>query len=174
MKEILTTNKNVINWYENGGKEKIAMYFKDVDGIFTTNNKNKAGVYGAFVLTPDGKEIPMYVGETGIQNRGFIDRLTEHAKNWIENSEFYTGVRANELVSGYKYLIKILKEENDKDKRLELEQSFIEELKPYTQFNCYPKYECDYRGCDLAIFPTYRRRAFIVARDGKYTEGKEI
>lgn len=36
-----------------------------------------------------------------------------------------------------------------------------------------PKYETEYRGNDLAIFPTYRRRAFLVARDGKYIEEKK-
>lgn len=170
MSRNLKVNENVMNWYENGGKEKIAEHFVDVDGIFTTNNGTKAGVYGAFVLTPEGKEIPMYIGQTGLQGRGFIDRLTEHANYWIENSDFYTGVRASELKNGYKYLIRILKEEADEDKRLELEKIFIEELKPYIQFNCYPKYKTEYTGWDLAIFPTYRRRAFVVARDGKYTE----
>lgn len=45
----------------------------------------------------------------------------------------------------------------------------VETLRPYNQSGPYSKYETTnhYRGLDLCIFPTYRRRAFLFARDGK-------
>ncbi len=167
---ILKVNDNIKNWYENGGEAKIAKYFVDPDGIFTTAVGVKSGVYGTSVLTPYGKEILMYIGEVGKAGRGFRDRLVEHAKYWIDSSEHFTGVKASELEAGYRYVVRILAEEADDAKRYDLEQRMIEELKPYMQFSCYPKFDSDYRGNDLAIFRTYRRRAFVVARDGKYTE----
>ena len=168
----LKVNNNIRNWYEQGGCQKIKEFMDDVDGIFSTDNGYKAGIYGVYVVTPLEKEIPMYIGEVGREGRNFRERIIEHAKYWIENPKFYSGVKISELMNGYKYRIRILSEETEYDKRYALEQSLIEELKPYLQFSCYPKYESDYKGNDLAIFGTYRRRAFIVARDGKYTEEK--
>ena len=161
-------------WYEEGGCEKIRRYMDDVDGIFSTDNGSKKGVYGVYVITPLAQEIPMYFGEVGKEERCFLDRLVEHAKQWIESPELYTGLLPSELENGYKYLIRILAEENDEEKRYGLEQALIEEFKPYLQFSCYPKFKVEYRGNDLTIFRTYRRRAFIVARDGKYTESNEL
>lgn len=167
---MMKVNKNIKQWYNNGGKKKIEEHMEDKNGIFTTSIGYEAGVYGVYILTPPKQEIPMYIGEVGKEGRGFRDRLVEHAKYWIENPEWYTGLKMSELKSGYKYLIRILALEADHNKRYALEQSLIEEIKPYLQFNCYPKYNSSYRGNDLALFPTYRRRAFIVSRDGKYTE----
>lgn len=175
MKTNLKCNDLINDWFHSVGKEQIKKYVLDPDGIFSTENGNKAGVYGVYVVTTDGKEILMYVGEVGKAERGFIDRLTEHLKYWINNSEWYAGIRASELKAGYKYRICILAEENDEDKRYDLEQRAVEERKPYLQFGCYPTYDRSknhYTGFDLCIFPTYRRRAFLVGRDGKYTEEK--
>ncbi len=171
----LKINNNILSWIEKGGDEKIARYFDDPQGIFTTDAGLKPGVYSTCVRTPEGREILMYIGEVGKAGRGFRDRLVEHAKYWIDNSEHFTGVKAAELKSGYRYVVRILAEEADDAKRYDLEQRAIEELKPYMQFSCYPKFDSDYRGNDLAIFRTYRRRAFVVARDGEYTEdGNEL
>ncbi len=166
----LKVNANIRSWYMCSGWKKIKDYMDDVDGIFSTDNGYKVGVYGVYVVTPLDKEILMYIGEVGKEGRGFRDRIMEHAKYWLDNSEYYAGVKAEELKCGYKYRVKILAEEKNDDKRYELEQSLIEQMKPYVQFNCYPKHKSEYKGYDLAIFGTYRRRAFIVARDGKYTE----
>lgn len=170
VKTVLKTNNAVQNWYDNGGKDKIKKNVMDPDGIFDSDAGNKPGVYGVYVVTPDQKEILMYIGEVGKENRGFKDRLVEHLRYWIENPEHYAGVKKSELKSGYHYLIRILEIEKDDDKRYAKEQELCEIMKPYTQSGVYPKYKCDYKGFDLAIFPTYRRRAFLVARDGKYTE----
>lgn len=169
MKEVKTNNA-VQDWYDNGGKDKIEKYVIDSDGIFSSDAGNQPGVYGVYVVTPKGKEILMYIGEVGKENRGFKDRLVEHLKCWTETPERYTGVTKSELKSGYHYLIRILEIEKDDDKRYAKEQELCEIMKPYTQSGVYPKYACDYKGFDLAIFPTYRRRAFVVARDGRYTE----
>jgi hypothetical protein len=131
-----------------------------------------AGVYEVSVVISDDREIVMYIGETGKYGRGFVDRLIEHAKTWLVNPELCSGVKLSELDNGYKYKVRILAEEYDYSKRYELEQNFIEQRKPYLQYNCYSKYDSAYRGFDLEIFVTYRRRAFVVARDGKYTEKK--
>lgn len=173
IKTVFKTSDAVQNWYDNEGRDKIEKYVIDSDGIFSSDTGNKQGVYGVYVITPSNQEIPMYIGEVGKEGRSFRDRLVEHAKRWIDNSEFYTGVRKSELENGYKYRVKILAEEQDDKRRYELEQELIEQIKPYTQFNCYPKFETDYKGFDLTIFGTYRRRAFVVARDGKYTEGEQ-
>lgn len=168
----LKVNESSRQWVESCGEKKIAHYFEDPDGIFSTENGYKAGVYEVSVVISAEREIGMYIGEVGKQGRGFIDRLTEHARYWIENTELYTGVKLSELDNGYKFKVRILAEETDYDKRYELEQAFVEQRKPYLQYNCYSKYDSKYRGFDLAIFVTWRRRAFIVARDGKYTEEK--
>lgn len=168
----LKVNESTRQWIEGCGAKKIAHYFDDPDGIFSTENGFKAGVYEVSVVVSDEQELGMYIGEVGKQGRGFIDRLCEHARYWIENTELYTGVKLSELDKGYKFKVRILAEETDYDKRYELEQSFIEQRKPYLQYNCYSKYDSKYRGFDLAIFVTWRRRAFVVARDGKYTEEK--
>ena len=149
-------------WYKNGGKEKISMYMVDVDGIFTSNKGGGAGVYGAFVLLPDGREASMYIGETGNYGRGFRDRFIEHMRNWIEEPRRYTGLTVSELEDGYKYLVRILAQEPEHDKRYELEQLFVKKYKPYLQTACYPKsIKTNYTGCDLCIIPKFRRRAFL-------------
>ena len=127
MKTNLKCNDLINDWFRSVGKEQIKKYVLDPDGIFSTENGNKAGVYGVYVVTTDGKEILMYVGEVGKAERGFIDRLAEHLKYWINNSEWYAGIRASELKAGYKYRICILAEENDEDKRYDLEQRAVEE-----------------------------------------------
>lgn len=162
-------NEAVANWYNTVGKRKIEEFVIDSDGIFTTDKGFAKGVYLASVVTPY-KQIPMYIGEVGKMDRCFRDRIVEHLRYWIEKPLFYTGISPEELDSGYKYKIEVLAIEADDAKRYEMEQAFIEEIKPYTQFNCYPKFDSEYNGNDLSIFNTYRRRAFLVARDGKYTE----
>ena len=168
---MLRVSKSVENWYlANDGAAKIEKYFIDPKGIFLTDAGLNAGVYEASVVTDQGDEILMYIGEVGKEGRGFRDRLTEHARYWIENPKFYTGVTKEELAAGYKFKVDIIDVIEDDDERYQREQSEIQIRKPYTQFNCYPKYNCDYRGMDLCIFPTYRRKAFKVARDGFYSE----
>ena len=167
--ETLSVNTVVENWNNTVGKGKIKEFVIDSDGIFTTDKGFAKGVYLASIVTPY-KQIPMYIGEVGKMDRCFRDRMVEHLRYWIEKPLFYTGISPEELDSGYKYKIEVLAIEADDAKRYEMEQAFIEEIKPYTQFNCYPKFDSEYNGNDLAIFNTYRRRAFLVARDGKYTE----
>ena len=116
----------------------------------------------------------MYIGEVGKEERCFKDRLIEHAKHWIENPLFYTGLTLLDLVKGNKYLVRILAVEGDDEKRYALEQKMIEEQRPFLQYSCYPKFRSDYYGNDLCIFGTYRRRAFIVARDGMFTENELV
>lgn len=169
----LKVNESTYQWVNSCGAKKIAHYFLDPDGIFSTENGYKPGVYEVSVVISEEQELAMYVGEVGKNGRCFLDRLTEHARYWIENTEFYTGVKLSELDNGYKFKVRILAEEADYDKRYELEQCYVEMRKSYLQYNCYAKYDSKYRGFDLAIFPTWRRRAFIVARDGKYTEEKQ-
>ena len=166
----LNTSVATKQWYENGGEKKIEEYFLDPDRMFSSYTGKLSGVYGAYVVTPEGKEILMYIGETGKEKRRFIDRLTEHARFWIENPEHYTGVKRAELENGYKYLVRMLEMEDNDTKRYAKEQELCEIMKPYMQSGVYPKYESKYRGFDLAIFPTYRRRAFLIARDGKVTQ----
>ncbi len=169
----LKVSKVISDWYYSIGKEQITKYVLDPDGIFSTENGSKAGVYLVYVVVPTGKEILMYVGEVGKAGRGFRDRLAEHLKYWLTNPEWYTGVQMKELEAGYKYKICIWAEEANDAKRYDLEQRTVEETKPYTQFWCYPFYDRkknNYYGYDLCIFGSYKRRAFVVARDGKYTE----
>jgi len=148
-------------------QEQREKYFVDEDGIFTTSNGLKKGVYGVFVQCGEGKEVLMYIGETGKGNRCLWDRLSEHAYYWLSNSKFYCGIKPWELKEGYKFKIKILAEENNDSRRYRLEQYYVETMRPYLQSGPYPKYDSDYRGFDLCIFPTYRRRAFLFARDGQ-------
>lgn len=159
----LKVNENVGRWYENGGKELIEKHVIDPNGILTSNNGTLAGVYGVYVVTPDGAKIPMYYGETGQYGRGFKDRMMEHMKHWLTNPEYYTGVKEIEFNRGVKFEIAILAAEEDLYKRKMLETMFIERDKTFLQFSCYPKYDTDYRGVDLCIFPTYRRKAFLNA-----------
>lgn len=169
----LKCNDAINEWYNSVGKEAIKEYVLDPDGIFASENGSKAGVYEVSVVTTEGKEILMYIGEVGKADRGFVDRLTEHLKYWITNPLWYAGIRASELKAGYKYKLCILAEEKDDEKRYDLEQKFVEELKPYLEYSCYPSYDRSknhYMGYDLCIFPSYRRRAFLVARDGKYSD----
>ena len=51
----MNIRENINNWYENGGNEKIRMFFEDVEGIFSTDKGNGKGVYGVYVKTPIGK-----------------------------------------------------------------------------------------------------------------------
>ena len=170
----IKVSKSIMSWYASGGCEKIERFMLDSDGIFSSNNGFLQGVYGAYVVTPEGREILMYIGDVGKGGRGFRDRLTEHAKYWLENPEFYTGLKMSDLINGYKYKIKILAIEQDANVRYKKKQNIIEEGKPYLQYNCYPKFKSDeYRGYDIAILGSYRRRAYVVARDGKYTEDEE-
>lgn len=159
-------------WLLNGGYEKIKKYIKDPDGIFTTEAGKKAGVYMVKVLTPEGAELLMYIGEVG-QAHCFADRFVEHARLWIENPETYTGLKKEDLNSDYKYLIQIVQEEPEYQKRYLLEQHLCEMWKPYLQSG-YPKYEGDYRGSDLSIHFKHRRKAFLKARDGKSAGEKVI
>ena len=147
-------------------QEQREKYFVDEDGIFTTSNGLKKGVYGVFVQCGEGKEVLMYIGETGKGSRCLWDRISEHAYYWLNNSKYYCGIEPQELEAGYKFKINILAEEDDDDRRYCLEQYYVETMRPYLQSGPYPKYDSDYRGFDLCIFPTYRRRAFLFARDG--------
>ena len=97
----MNVSLSVKNWYEGGGREKIREYMDDVDGILSTDNGSKKGVYGAYVVTMFGKEILMYIGEVGKDGRCLRDRFVEHAKYWIESPELYTGVLPSELENGY-------------------------------------------------------------------------
>lgn len=171
-KNLNTTNTNISEWYSKYGEETISKYFIDEDGIFTTVAGLNCGVYEASVVLTDDKEISMYIGEVGRCNRTFRDRITEHAYYWLTNTKFYTGILKQELDMGVKFKVSILESCNDYEERYALEQNYIEMRKPYLQFNCYPKYESKskYRGNDLCIFPTYRRRAFILASKGEFVE----
>ena len=147
-------------------QEQIEKYIVDEDDIFTTDNGLKAAIFGTYVKVDDEQEILMYIGEG---TEGYLrDRVSELAYYWLLNSRFYCGIESDELREGYKFKVKILSEEQDEDKRYSLKQYLIETMRPYIQSGPYPKYETPdhYRGFDLAIFPTYRRRAFLFARDG--------
>lgn len=143
----------------------------DSTGILTGRIGLNPGVYGAYVVVPSGKVITMYVGETG---RDIRTRIQEHLKYWVGNPEFYCGVKESELEQGTKFLIRVLAIEKDASKRYQKEQDLCETMKPYLQCGVYPKFNTSYRGFDLCIFPTYRRRAFVIARDGYYHEEKTI
>ena len=80
----LKVSKVISDWYYSIGKEQITKYVLDPDGIFSTENGSKAGVYLVYVVVPTGKEILMYVGEVGKAGRGFRDRLAEHLKYWLQ------------------------------------------------------------------------------------------
>lgn len=174
MMKIMNVKENVRDWYVSGGNEKIQKYVIDENTIYTSRKGAKAGVYQASVIVPGlAKEIIMYIGEVGKDGRGFRDRLTEHLRHWIENPEHFTGLTKKELKSGYRYSIKILAYETDDEKRYALEQKYIEERKPYLQWSLYSKYSSEYEGFDLCIFPTHRRRAFLIERDGTYKNETE-
>lgn len=175
--EELKVNAIVSDWYIKGGKEKIAKFVLDPDKIYSSQNGSKAGVYGVYVVISDQKKILMYIGEVGKAGRNFVSRVTEHIRLWIDRSELYAGVKASELKAGYKYEVRILALETDDKIRYRKEQTLIEQLKPYLQYSCFPHYDrskSHYRGVDLAIFPTYRRRGFVVERDGKFTEEQPV
>lgn len=147
-------------------QEQIEKYIVDENQIFTKDNGLKAAIFAIYVRVDEEQEILMYIGEG---TEGYLrDRVSELAYYWLINSRFYCGIEPDELEAGYKFRVKILSEESDGKKRYSLKQYLIETMRPYLQSGPYPKYETSehYRGFDLAIFPTYRRRAFLFARDG--------
>ena len=166
------------NFTNVGNRLLLTVFVKDIEAYDYSIEKSMNSIYlngyickkPVYRTTPFGREIPMYIGMVGAENRSFRDRITEHSKYYFSRPEFYTGISRTELEEGYKFLVRILAIEDDEEKRYSIEQNLIEIMKPYLQYGCYPKYKSDYRGFDLAIFPTYRRRAFLVARDGKYEE----
>lgn len=162
-------NNYLLKWFEDGGKQKLFHNIIGAEEIYTTELGLKSVVYEVSVLTLT-KEIPMYIDEVGAFEGGLKARLIERSKLWLEDPLYHTGVSELELNYGYKFKVRILAEENDGKKRHELEQSFIEQRRPYTQYNCYRKYGAGYKGFDAMIYGTYRRRAFIVARNGRHTE----
>lgn len=165
----MSNNNLLTNWFDNGGEQMMLNNIIGAEEILTTDLGLKSVVYEVSVLTLT-KDIPMYIGEVSATEGGLKARLIKRSKNWLENPLYHTGVSELELNYGYKFKVRILAEENDDKKRYELEQSFIEQRRPYTQYNCYRKYSTGYKGFDATIYGAYRRRAFIVARNGRYTE----
>lgn len=139
----MNVKDSIKEWYYAEGASLIKKYFVDVDGIYSTNNGKAKGVYGIYIQTPFGREIPMYIGMVGAENRSFRDRITEHSKYYFSRPEFYTGISRTELEEGYKFLVRILAIEDDEEKRYSIEQNLIEIMKPYLQYGCYPKYKSD-------------------------------
>ncbi len=170
----MATFKDVEDWYEDN-KNLVKKYTVDEEGILTTDNGKKKGVYLISVkLVDEDVLIPMYAGEAGADDkheRSIADRLKEHLKNWLGgDTEYWTGVKKTELeTEKMKFHLHIVGESKKLETRKKMEEYIILSEHPYLQYGPYEKYRSKYEGIDLCIIPWNgtRREAFLARLEDK-------
>ena len=168
------------NYYETwkrSNSNRISGKVIDPEGLLTGNGYGLEGVYiFEYVNVKNQITIPAYIGQAGkVRNApsyiatDLYERILQHLKRMLGNSkyfEYWTGLSDND--NDWKIRVRLLQSEADHAKRLQLEEKFIDEKRPFLQdskggkFSLYPtKY--GYARNDLAIHPwnNQRREAFL-------------
>lgn len=165
----MSTFDYVKNW-ERENQDVISKYVIDDENLLKGAKGKKKGVYLVSVkLMKENVSIPMYVGEAGADeahDRSIRDRLTEHLRIWLrkkETTEYWTGIRREELGSFVKFSLHFVDEEEDREARRKKEAETINRTQPYLQYSPYKKYNSPYEGIDLCIIPWNgtRRKSFL-------------
>ena len=154
-------------WFSQN-KTKLEQIIDDPDGLLFTWNGHISGAYLIEIAFKDDIIIvPAYIGQAGKlpghPTWNIHHRLLQHIKRWCNGySAHYLGVAGLECYgqSLWRIRIRLLKEEENPEKRHKLEEEFISLLDPYLQDHS-GKYEYYKKGnIDSCILHKYRKQAF--------------